>query len=69
MNEKNLENINEIDMEFSGYDEEDSSFDNTLEPKETNKEGVKTGIILNFNDDDDLDISIHKHPSNKSPAL
>lgn len=70
MNEKNLENINQIDMSFSGYEEDDNaSFGSISEDIEDKRSPVKTGIILNFNDEDDLDINIKKHPSNKPVSI
>lgn len=69
MNE-NLNNINQIDMSFSGYEEDDdASFGNISENIDDNRSPVKTGIIINFNDEDDLDINIKKHPSNKPVSI
>jgi len=64
-----LNNINPIDMEFSGYiDDDDTIFgSNNIDITNNNSSPVKTGIILDFNDgDDDLGISIKKNSSTKS---
>lgn len=66
MNEKDLANINKIDMDFSGSNDDDDSFVVTEGVKENNG-FVQTGIIINFNDDDDdFNANMKKHASNAS---
>ena len=65
MNEKDLANINKIDMSFSGGRDDDDSFVVTEGVKE-NKGFIQTGVILNFDDDDDFNANMKKHASNAS---
>lgn len=53
MNEKDLEHINIIDMECSSVDDDDDSFGN-IHPGASDDRNLesKTGIILDFSDDD-----------------
>lgn len=66
-----LENINQINLEFNGSADDDSVIAIKESAEEivntnNNKAAVKTGIIINFDDDDELDINIKKHASNKT---
>jgi len=72
MDDKNLENINKIDLDFKGSDDDDSfkSFAKTKTIKEdviddgSNKGPVHTGIIIKFEDDeDDFNLNMQKHSS------
>lgn len=68
MDEKNLENINKIDLDFSGADDGDDSFAAIIDTQTdaTNTVPVKTGIILNFDDEDaDFNANMKKHSSAK----
>ena len=66
MNEKDLANINKIDMSFSGSIDDDDSFVITEGVKDNNG-FVQTGIIINFDDDDDdFNANMKKHASNAS---
>lgn len=53
MNEKDLENINLIDMECSGYDDDDTFTISDTSAGDDREVQSKTGIIINLNDDDD----------------
>lgn len=66
MNEKDLDNINKIDMSFSGGNDDDDSFVVTDGVKGNNG-FVQTGVIINFDDDDDdFNANMKKHASNAS---
>lgn len=75
MNEKNLENINQIDLEFNGGDEDDSfgtvhfnkSRKEDIVAETTNTTPVHTGVIIKFDDDDDgsFNLNMKKHASNQ----
>lgn len=68
MDDQKLENLNQIDINFSGVAEEDSFEDVTNKNNADSTEAVKTGIILHF-DDDETDFTDTTKVSSPAQAI